>query len=135
MAFNWFPDGFRDQEVFAARVSLCPTTDDTPFFERCQFGSSNDLRGYPVGRYFNDAMYAAQIEYRAPLWKRSWRGGFRRRRFGGERFGDFGSRDTLTAGGVGLRILASRDQRLNVSLDIAFGRDESTLYMYIGEAF
>ena len=46
------------------------SSNDTPFFERCQFGSSNDLRGYPVGRYYDDAMYAAQIEYRAPLWKR-----------------------------------------------------------------
>ena len=128
--------GFRDQDVFAWRVSLCSTSDDTPFFERCQFGSSNDLRGYPVGRYYDDAMYAAQIEYRAPLWRRLGRRGLRRRWLGGQFVSAISvPSDTLAAGGVGLRILASKEQRLNVSIDFAVGRDESTLYMYIGEAF
>jgi hypothetical protein len=135
MAFNYFRGGFRDQDVLAMRVSLCSTSDDTPFFERCQFGSAHDLRGYPVGRYFDDAMYAAQIEYRAPLWWRLGAVAFAGVGSVASDFGDFGSADTLSGGGVGLRFLASKDQRLNVSLDYAWGRDESTFYVYIGEAF
>lgn len=135
MAINYFHGGFRDQDVIAMRASLCATTDDTPFFERCQFGSAHDLRGYPVGRYYDDAMYAAQIEYRAPLWWRLGAVAFAGVGSVAGDFGDFGSSDTLPAGGVGLRILASRDQRLNVSLDFAWGRDESTFYVYVGEAF
>ena len=135
LAFNQYRQGFRDQDVFAWRVSLCSTSDDTPFFDRCQFGSSNDLRGYAVGRYYDDAMYAAQIEYRAPLWKRLGAVAFAGVGAVAESFGDFDSSDTLAAGGLGLRILASKEQRLNVSIDWAVGRDESTWYMYIGEAF
>jgi hypothetical protein len=135
LAFNHYRKGFRDQDVFAWRVSLCSTSNDTPFFERCQFGSSHDLRGYPVGRYYDDAMYAAQIEYRAPLWKRLGAVAFAGVGSVASSFGDLGSSDTLAAGGVGLRILASKEQRLNVSIDFAIGRDESALYMYIGEAF
>ena len=135
LAFNHYRKGFRDQDVFAWRVSLCSSSNDTPFFERCQFGSSNDLRGYPVGRYYDDAMYTAQIEYRAPLWKRLGAVAFAGVGSVASSFSDFGSSDTLAAGGVGLRILASKEQRLNVSIDFAVGRDESTLYMYIGEAF
>lgn len=135
LAFNHYRTGFRDQDVFAWRASLCSTSNDTPFFERCQFGSSNDLRGYAVGRYYDDAMYAAQVEYRAPLWKRLGAVAFAGVGSVASSFGDFGSSDTLAAGGVGLRILASTEQRLNVSIDFAVGRDESTLYMYIGEAF
>jgi len=135
LGFNHYRQGFRDQDVFAWRVFVCQTSDDTPFFERCQFGSSNDLRGYPVGRYYDDAMYAAQVEYRLPLW---WR--FGAVVFGGVgsvagSFGDLTSSDTLPAGGVGLRFRASQEQKLNLSLDLAYGRDESALYMYIGEAF
>lgn len=135
LGFNHYRKGFRDQDVFAWRAFICHTSDDTPFFERCQFGSSRDLRGYPVGRYYDDAMYAAQVEYRLPLW---WR--FGAVIFGGVgsvagSFSDLGSSDTLPAAGVGLRFLASQEQKLNLSLDLAYGRDESTIYMYIGEAF
>jgi len=135
LSFNHYRPGFRDQDVFAWRVSLCSTSDDTPFFDRCQFGSSNDLRGYAVGRYYDDAMYAAQIEYRAPLWKRLGAVAFVGAGAVASSFDDFGSSDTLAAGGLGLRILASKEQRLNLSIDWAVGRDESTWYMYIGEAF
>lgn len=135
MAFNWFHGGFRDQDVLALRASLCSASNDTPFFERCQFGSSHDLRGYPVGRYYDDAMYAAQIEYRAPLWWRLGAVAFAGVGSVASSFSNLGSEDTLAAGGVGLRFLASKDQRLNVSLDFAWGRDESTFYVYVGEAF
>ncbi len=135
LAFNHYRKGFRDQDVLAWRVSVCGTSSDTPFFERCQFGSSNDLRGYPVGRYYDDAMYAAQIEYRAQLWKRLGAVAFAGLGSVASSFGDLGSSDTLAAGGVGLRILASKEQRLNVSIDFAVGRDESAFYVYIGEAF
>jgi outer membrane protein assembly factor BamA len=135
LAFNHYRKGLRDQDVFAWRASVCGTSSDTPFFERCQFGSSNDLRGYPVGRYYDDAMYAAQIEYRAPLWKRLGAVAFAGVGSVASSFSDLGSSDTLTAAGVGLRILASKEQRLNVSIDFAVGRDESAFYVYIGEAF
>jgi outer membrane protein assembly factor BamA len=135
VALNHFRAGFRDQDVLASRLSMCSTTRDTPFFERCQFGASSDLRGYPIGRYFDDAMYAMQLEYRAPLWGR----------FSGVAFAGIGSiagsmsgldsSRLLPAAGAGLRYLASKDQRLNVSVDYAIGRDESAFYVYIGESF
>jgi outer membrane protein assembly factor BamA len=121
--------------VLALRLSVCGTTSDTPFFERCQFGSSNDLRGYAVGRYYDDAMYAAQVEYRAPLWRRFGGVVFAGVGSVGASFGDLDTSGSLTSTGVGLRYLASPEQRVNVSVDFAFGRDESALYIYIGEAF
>jgi outer membrane protein assembly factor BamA len=135
LALNHFRGGFRDKDVLALRLSVCGTTDDTPFFERCQFGSSNDLRGYPVGRYYDDAMYAAQVEYRAPLWKRVGGVVFAGVGSVASSFADLDAGRTLSAAGIGLRFLASPEQRVNVSIDWAVGRDESALYVYIGEAF
>jgi hypothetical protein len=135
LALNYFRGGFREQDVLAMRLSICAATTDTPFFERCQFGSSNDLRGYAVGRYYDDAMYATQVEYRAPLWKRLSGVVFAGI---GSVAGSFGALDTansLSASGIGLRYLASPEQRVNISVDFAVGRDESAFYVYIGEAF
>ena len=80
-------------------------------------------------------MYAAQIEYRARLWRRLGAVVFAGVGCGRGLFRKLDSGDTLPAGGVGLRFLASTEQRVNVSLDFAVGRDESTFYVYIGEAF
>jgi outer membrane protein assembly factor BamA len=135
LALNHFRRGFRAQDVFAMRMSLCVVSEETPFFERCQFGSSNDLRGYAVGRYYDDAMYAAQVEYRAPLWKRLGAVAFAGVGAVAGSFPDLDTADSLSAVGIGLRYLAAPEQRVNVSVDFAFGRDESALYVYIGEAF
>jgi outer membrane protein assembly factor BamA len=135
VALNHFRHGIRHQDVLALRLALCGTTNDTPFFERCQFGSSNDLRGYAVGRYYDDVMYAAQIEYRTPLWKRLGGVVFAGVGSVASSFSDLDTADSLPAAGFGLRYLASPKQRVNVSADLAFGRDESALYVYIGEAF
>lgn len=103
--------------------------------ERCQFGSNRDLRGYPVGRYYDDALYALQLEYRAPLWKRLGAVVFAGVGSVASSLDRLDSAKSLSSTGVGLRYLASPAQRLNVSIDFAVGRDESTLYVYIGEAF
>jgi hypothetical protein len=43
--------------------------------------------------------------------------------------------EVLSATGVGLRFLATRDYGLNVSVDYAIGKQSSGVYFYIGEAF
>jgi outer membrane protein assembly factor BamA len=134
-ALNYFRPGIRDEDTLALRLSVCTTTDDTPFFERCQFGSSNDLRGYPVGRYYDDAMYAAQIEYRAGIWKRLSGVVFMGVGAVSAALSNLDTARSLPAVGAGLRYLASPEQRLNVSVDYAIGRDDSAVYVYIGEAF
>lgn len=121
--------------VLAWRGSLCAAGDGAPFYDLCMYGQGNDLRGYETGQYRDGAMWAAQAEYRLPLF---WR-------FGAVAFagvggiapdlGDIGDSTVLPAAGVGLRFAASRKYRVNVSLDAAWGKDSSAIYFYIGEAF
>ncbi|HSA68451.1 MAG TPA: BamA/TamA family outer membrane protein [Burkholderiales bacterium] len=121
--------------VLALRGYLCQASDQTPLFDLCLFGAGSDLRGYEVGRYRDQAMIAAQAEYRFPL------GG----RFGGVVFGGWGKvapsfdemdeQLVLPSVGFGLRWLAAEKARVNLSVDIARGRDSTSLYVYVKESF
>lgn len=120
--------------VVAGRVSVCDASNDAPYFDLCQFGQSNDLRGYVSGRYRDHAMYAAQAEYRTPFF----------RRFGAVVFAGFGEvapgwgefgGDRLESSGAGVRFLASEKNRVALSVDYARAGGEDAWYFYIGDAF
>jgi hypothetical protein len=121
--------------VLALRGYLCQASDRTPLFDLCLFGAGSDLRGYEVGRYRDQAMVAAQAEYRFPL----------RGRFGGVVFGgwgkvapsfdEMGGELDLPSVGFGLRWLAAEKARVNLSVDIARARDTTSFYVYVKESF
>lgn len=127
--------GLGENTVIAWRGSACFSGDGAPFYDLCNFGSSNDLRGYPFGQFRDHAMYAVQAEVRQHLF---WR-------FGGvafagvgevaSDFADLTADNLLPAAGVGLRFEASRKYRVNLSIDYAVGDDTEGLYFYVGEAF
>ena len=121
--------------VLALRGYLCQASDRTPLFDLCLFGAGSDLRGYEVGRYRDRAMAAAQAEYRFPLIGRF--GGVV---FGGwgkvaRSFGAMGDEPDLPSVGFGVRWLAAEKARVNLSVDIARGRDSTSLYVYVKESF
>ena len=126
--------GLRKFGVLAARVSACDASDDAPFFDLCQFGQNNDLRGYVSGRYRDHAMYAVQAEYRTPFFHR----------FGAVAFAGFGQvapdwngfgKEFLDSAGAGVRYLASEKNRVTLSIDYAHAGGEDAWYFYIGDAF
>jgi outer membrane protein assembly factor BamA len=121
--------------LVAWRASICHAGDGAPFYDICNFGANNDLRGYPSGQFRDKAMFALQAEYRRHLF---WR-------FGGvvfagvgevaPSFGKMSTNALLPAGGVGLRVEASAKYKVNASIDYAVGDHVSAVYFYIGEAF
>jgi hypothetical protein len=121
--------------VLALRGYLCQVSERTPLFDLCLFGAGSDLRGYEAGRYRDRAMYAAQAEYRFPL-----AGRFGAVVFAGSgkvaaSFGDMGKETDLPSVGVGVRWLAAQQARVNLSVDIAAGRDSTGIYVYVKESF
>ena len=121
--------------VLALRGYACQASGSTPLFDLCLFGSGGDLRGYEVGRYRDRAMVAAQAEYRFPLGGR-----FGAVVFGGwgkvaPSFSDMGEEPDLPSIGAGVRWLASEKARVNLSIDVARGRDATSFYVYVKESF
>ena len=121
--------------VVGLRGYLCKVSDRAPLFDLCLYGAGSDLRGYEAGRYRDRAMAAAQAEYRFPL----------AGRFGGvvfagtgkvaRTFDDMGKEPDLPSVGVGVRWLAAQTARVNLSVDLAWGRDDTGIYVYVKESF
>jgi hypothetical protein len=135
----YFTPGVR--QVLAARVSACDVRGDSPVYTLCLFGSSNDLRGYAVGRYIGRVMLTTQVEYRYNLPERL---GFFSK-FGFVVFGGVGevalswsalnSSDLLPSGGLGARFLLARENQVNFRVDYAWGKGSHGVYVGVGEAF
>lgn len=124
-----------DSMILAGRVSACATPGDTPFYALCKFGQNFDLRGYVGGRYRDKAQLAAQAELRWSFTKRWGAVGFAGIGGVGESVSDLDPDNLLPSGGVGVRFSVSPDNRLNVSLDWAIGKDNDYVYIYVGESF
>jgi hypothetical protein len=121
--------------VLAWRIAGKLVDGDPPFFAMSWFGAGVDLRGYTPGRYIGESMIAAQAEWR---WQATSRWGFAAFGGAGKVSGALGDIDTdpwLPAGGVGVRFRLARSLPLNMRADFAWGRDDSTFSLSIGEAF
>ena len=130
---NWY--GRAGPGVVGVRGYACQVSERAPLFELCLFGSGSDLRGYEAGRDRDRAMVALQGEYRFPLRGR-WGGVV----FGGwgkvsPSFGAMGEQPDLPSIGAGVRWLAAEKARVNLSVDLARGRDDTSLYVYVKESF
>jgi hypothetical protein len=126
---------FGEQHVLAGRVAGKIVDGDAPFFALAWFGSGVDLRGYTPGRYIGETMVAVQAEWR---WQASPRWGFVAFGGTGKVSGALGDIDTdawLPAGGVGVRFRLTKALPLNMRADFAWGRDDSTFSLAVGEAF
>lgn len=124
-----------EKSVLAWRGSICRSGSGAPFYDLCNYGQNNDLRGYSSGQYRDHAMFAVQAEYRRKIYKRFGAVGFVGVGEVAPEFGKLNAKDLLPAAGLGLRYEASRKYRVNMSIDYAVGDGTSALYFYIGEAF
>lgn len=129
--------GLSKNQVLAYDAYFCATGGKPPFYGNCIYGTSNQLRGYVAGKYFDRYMVSTQLEYRlAWLW-----------RFGFVAFGGVGEAipggdqllfrndSFLPSGGGGLRFQLSKQYHVNLRADVARGKDGHTFSMGIGEAF
>jgi Omp85 superfamily domain len=134
LTFNKY-HSFGSRQVLAYNLYVCGTGGEPPFYGNCVYGMNNELRGYEAGRYLDRYMYATQLEYRLIL---KWR-------LGVVAFGGVGSvapgadkfrtDQFLPAGGTGLRFLMSKKYHVNLRTDFAWGKDNFTWSVGVGEAF
>jgi len=129
--------GLSKNQVVAYDVYFCATGGTPPFYGNCIYGSSNQLRGYVAGKYFDRYMVTTQLEYRL-AWP--WRfglvafGGVGEAIPGGDRL-LFRDNSFLPSAGGGLRFQLSKQYHVNLRADVARGRDGHTFSLGIGEAF
>ncbi|MEM9983407.1 MAG: BamA/TamA family outer membrane protein, partial [Bacteroidota bacterium] len=124
----------REQVLAFQYLGLFTSNGAAPFKELAELGGDQIMRGYFTGRYRDDVLMAAQIEYRRPLFGR----------FGGVAFAGVGNVADRVASffdtslketaGVGLRFTLNKKERVKLRFDTAVGSDGLALYFGINEA-
>lgn len=106
---------------------------EVPWTMLAPLGGSYRMRGYYEGRYRDKNLIEFQVELRQNIWRRSgavvWVGAgnvF-------EKFREFNGRHTLPNYGIGYRWEFKK--RVNVRLDLGFGKGENGFMFNINEAF
>lgn len=125
-----------EKTVIAARATACAASNETPFFDLCSLGGTDNFRGFSATQYYDQALLSGQIEIRQQLSDRFRAVAFAGIGATGEDFGDFNSEGLHIAGGVGLRFKLSRKFDADFSLDVAYNdEDDETIYIYVGQRF
>ncbi|MDX1585588.1 MAG: BamA/TamA family outer membrane protein [Balneolaceae bacterium] len=106
-----------------------------PFTDLAMLGGESIMRGYYAGRYRDHNAAQIQTEFRQYLLGRI---GFTVFAAAGQVWHSFDKMNldrALLSGGGGLRFNLSRQDPINIRMDMAFGRKVSGFYVTLGEAF
>ncbi len=93
------------------------------------------LRGAPIMRYQGEEVAQLEAELRWQFWKRFSVLGFVG---GGAAWNDFerlNNTQTVVTGGTGFRYEIARKQGIHMGLDLAFGPDNTAIYVQVGSAW
>jgi outer membrane protein assembly factor BamA len=110
-------------------------TGTVPFLNLAQMGGPYTMRGYFEGRFRDKNLMLFQLEYRVPVIWRLGVVGFLGIGNVAEKIDqiDFGS--LKSSYGFGIRYLFSETEKIQIRLDIGFGKGSSGFYVSIFEAF
>jgi surface antigen Omp85-like protein len=106
-----------------------------PFLQLSCLGSDDMMRGIYAGRYRDNDLVAAQVEFRqmiAPGWGIVLFAGEGKV---GSDLNDLNNDQLQNSYGIGIRRVLSKNDRLNLRMDLGFGNGQANFYVNIGEAF
>lgn len=121
----------RPEVFFGARASAAAVSSEAPFYMHPFL----KMRGIGAMRYLGDQLVQAELEVRYQFWRRVSLVGF-----GGAgiaRSDVAGEVKSITpgAGGAGLRYEVARKYGLHLGFDVAWGPDETAIYIQFGSAW
>jgi len=125
----------KDDNVIAVQGYAAITTGTPPFYALPKLGGQHMMRGYFEGRYRDNNYLMLQVEYRKYLF---WRfDGILFLGMGdvGADFSDFGLKSLKYSYGIGFRYILDEEEKINLRVDIGFGKDGMGFYFGVEEAF
>jgi hypothetical protein len=123
------------RQVLAIQAAAEFMDGSVPFQRLVRFGGQNIIRGYFDGRYRDKNGVALQAEYRLPVWWRFGLVGFAGVAQVADQVDHFAVNRFWFAGGLGLRFLWNRKERISLRLDYGIGNNSSGTYITVTEAF
>ena len=123
------------RHIWAINSNIVLSNGEIPFHQKPFLGGPKKLRGYFERKYLDDNLLLLQTEYRFPLF---WRLGGAIFAGGGtvaSKINQFNVQNIRYSYGLGLRVLADKQQGINIRIDYGFGKKSQGLYLTVGEAF
>lgn len=120
--------------VLAGQIYTSSVVGRAPFLLLPQLGGADQMRGYRSGRFRDNVLWSAQIEYRFPLFWRFKGAAFTSAGEVGPRMGTALFEEVGVAAGLGGRLRLT-DSGLHGRLDVAYSRTGIEFYLAVGEAF
>ena len=127
---GWTGYPFIASHVLAVQGYMNVINGEPPFYMLSLLGGQYLMRGYYEGRYRDKNMLAVQMEYRLPRWKRIGATGFV-----APATSNFALKNLKPSAGLGLRYLLVPVEKINLRLDLGWGKDSSGFYLAMAEAF
>jgi hypothetical protein len=129
-SYNTFTT-FAQSWVIGTRLEADIIDGDAPFVARPFI----DMRGIPAMRYQGNAVVEAELETRWDFHPRVSAIGFIGVGRAAASTSDLGSTSNEVAGGIGIRYLMARALGLRAGLDVAWGPEDTYIYLTIGQAW
>lgn len=123
-----------ERHILATRFRGDISAGEVPFTGQHVVGQ-DDIRGYTSGKYRDNQVYALQAEYRWNFYRKFGAVGFFGLATATETLGSLTENELLPGGGIGFRYQMIPGERINVGVDVAFGKEDWGIYFRIGEAF
>lgn len=135
---NRFYHPIGENRVLAAQAFAQFTAGQAPFNMLALMGGESTMRGYYLGRFRDNNLVAAQLEYRILPFSFSKTWGASAFVSTGQVFGSqsqFAWEAMLPTAGLGIRYLIFPEKDIYTRIDVAITREGSGVYFFIGEAF
>ena len=120
--------------VLVGRFAAFIATGDVPFEGQYIVGN-DDIRGYTDGKHRGEQVYALQAAYRWNIYKKWGMVGFLGVATAVDSPSEIAFNDLLPGVGFGIRYMMIPSEKINVGIDVAFGKNDWGVYFRIGEAF
>lgn len=135
IAANYFWDIKRNENsILVSRFFADISAGDVPFEGQNVIGI-DDLRGYSEGKYRGNQVYAVQAELRQHIHKKWGMVGFLGIGAAVDEISEIGDTLMLPSVGFGVRYLMIGKEKINIGIDVGFGREDWSLAFRIGETF
>ena len=125
-----------DASTLAFRGVVCAATDETPFFDQCSIGATDNMRGFNSTQFSNLRSTSLQTEYRhrfGPRWGAVAFGGIG---WTGANFDSLGDGGSHSAVGLGVRYRVSKKFPVDFSVDFSHNNlGDDQIYIYVGQRF
>ena len=127
---------FGRDTVLALRGTACAAEDDTPFFDQCSLGATDNFRGFNSTQFLDLRSLSFQAEIRRRLTKRWGAVGFAGTGWTGGSFSALTDGGRHSAYGIGARYRVSQKFPVDFSVDASRNTEgEDLIYIYVGQRF